>query len=91
MSDIKYPTSLFCPACKEAIKLDYEGGLKKRRVKGAGHGDLVATEDLLGMTILHPYSRNSAKDAKQNKQDIKYFHVHILICHHCHTILGAWH
>lgn len=84
MSRIKYPTSLFCPACKASIKLDYEGRLYER------HGDYAATDDLLGMCILFPYSLKSAKDANKNKQDIGHGSVRVLICQHCHTILGTY-
>lgn len=82
MLRIKYPTSLFCPACKASIKLDYEGRLHKKQ------DDFVATDDLLGMVIYYPYSFKSAKDANKNNQDIQYTSHQILICQHCHTILG---
>lgn len=84
MSRIKYPTSLFCPACKAAIKLDYEGLLAKR------WRDYVATDDLLVMKMVIPYSRMSAKDASTNKQDIEITTPRMLICQHCHTILGIY-
>lgn len=82
-SRIKYPTSLFCLACKASIELDFEGRLYKTM------RHQVATDDLLGMMIYCPSSRKSAKDAKENKQDIDYNALYILICQHCHTILGT--
>jgi hypothetical protein len=64
--------------------LDYEGRLEKR------WRDYAASEDLLAMDIVIPYSRMSAKDANRNKQDIGITTPRVLICQHCHTILGIY-
>lgn len=78
MSRIKHPTSLFCPSCKAAIKLDFEGRLEKR------WRDYVATHDLLVMDIVVPHSQYLAKDANRNKQDVGIVTPRLLICQHCH-------
>ena len=84
MSRIKYPPNLSCPSCKAEIKLDYEGRLDHR------WRPFAATHDLLVMSIVVPYSRLSAQDANQDKQDIGIVNPRLLICQHCHAILGMY-
>ena len=84
MSSIKYPASLYCPSCKAAIKLDYEGQLRRR------WSDYATTNDLLVMQMVLPYSRLSAKYARSNKQDVEAVIPRVLICQHCFTILGIY-
>ena len=75
---IKYPENMFCPSCKNEIKLDYSD---KR---------FASTEDLLIMNIMIPESYKSAQDAMSNKQDIRSALPKVLLCQRCHTILGIY-
>ena len=73
---IKYPTVLHCPKCEKDIILDTS---KKT----------ASTNDLLKLRLSVPMSRNSGNDMQEKKQDIKSFYAIVLVCQHCHTIIGA--
>jgi len=75
---IKYPENLYCPHCKSTIKLDYSEKYSAR------------TDDLLSMIIEIPHSHSSAKDARENKQNIGDSRPGLLICQSCQTILGVY-
>lgn len=75
---INYPQDLKCPHCKAVIRLDSSVGLTAR------------TTDLLIISIDVPWSMNSAKDMRSNKQNIGLSAPKFVICQHCHTILGTY-